>query len=292
VAIQAVFDTAGNPLLVANFIPDGSLATATWTICPPGTNTICRSADSNRGVLQPGPAVAGTRFVATAVYGGISYASAVTWRGQVHALSRPMLRGKRQLNGVVIPVAARWSGGWGNEFDQLGVEACRSARGRTCRMLGGGELGCPDKTSRTRLGGWFTGWFLFALDDRSPRDEACAGTGYTTNADLPIWKLGPTIVRSGPLGTIAGPPRPQVTFLTHTLVREDTLLVASVNCRTRCTVKLSITDAKSGTGISGELTARGRTDVGLKPGPIQPGELLVSMHIDDSPDLQGRSLFR
>jgi hypothetical protein len=127
-------------------------------------------------------------------------------------------------------MAARWTGGWGNEFDQLGVEACRTARGLTCRMLGGGELGCPDKTSRTRLGGWFTGWFLFALDDRSPRDEACAGTGYTTNADLPVWKLGPTIVRSGPLGTIAGPARPQVTFLTHTLVRGRTLLVASLNC--------------------------------------------------------------
>jgi hypothetical protein len=70
-----------------------------------------------------------------------------------------------------------------------------------------------------------------------------------------------------------------------------TLLVASLDCRTRCTIKLSIADAKSGTGISGEITAQGPTDVGLKHGPIQPGELLVNMHIDDSPDLQGRSLF-
>jgi hypothetical protein len=204
VTIQAVFDRAGNPLLVADFAPDGSPAVPQWAICPPG-GIACRSAESHRRELAPGPEPAGTRFVASAAYGGHTYTASVAWKGPVRALTPPSLTGSRRVGGVVNPVGGRWSGGWGSETDQLGVEACRTLRGHHCRMLGGGEYGCPDRTSRTRLTRRFVSWYLFALDARMPKDALCAGTGYSSNVDLPLWKLGPTVVRSRALGRIAAP---------------------------------------------------------------------------------------
>jgi hypothetical protein len=188
---------------------------------------------------------------------------------------------------VVSPVAGRWIGGWGTEFDQLGVEACRTASGFRCRMLGGGELGCPDASSAPRLGGWFTSWYLFAVDARMPKDDACAGTGYLANADLPLWKLGPIVVRSRPIGRIGGPPRPKVTILKHAVQRGGTLRVATLQCATRCTVDLTVFDAKL--GISRRLATIGRTTVGVPRGPLSRGPLTVIMHVDDSPAIRGRS---
>jgi hypothetical protein len=99
----------------------------------------------------------------------------------------------------------QWIGGWGGEFDQLGVEACATESGANCRMLGGGELGCPDRTSRPRQGGGFTGWQLFALDARLARDNACAGTGYSGDADLRLWNVRETVARSPALARMTGP---------------------------------------------------------------------------------------
>jgi hypothetical protein len=289
VQLQSVFDASGNPVVVANFVPDGSLATATWAICPPQTPTECRSVRSQHGVVQPGAEPAGTRFVATAVYESVSYTASAVWHGRVHALSRPSLRGPRRLNGIENRILARWAGGWGSETDQLGVEACRTASGRDCRMLGGGELYCPDATSRTRLGGWFTGWYLFALDARLPADDVCAGTGYFANADLPLWKPGATITRSLALGAIAGPPRPQLKIFRHVILRGDTLIVGSIDCLTRCTVSLTIMDAT--VGRSARLTAIGSKEIGVRRGQLAHGKLQIEIRIDDSQDIEKRSLF-
>ena len=166
VQIQAVFDRFGDPLLVANFTPDGSRASPVWLLCPAATPDSCHSVQAHHGELAPGAEPAGTRFVATAVYRGARYSRAATWHGRVHALRPPRLAGARRMGGLVRPAAGRWAGGWGDESDQLGVEACRLATGQECRMLGGGELGCPDRSSLTRLGGWFTSWYLFAVDAR------------------------------------------------------------------------------------------------------------------------------
>lgn len=289
VQLQSVFDASGNPLLVANFVPDGSLAMATWAICPPQTPPECRSVRSQHGVVQPGAEPAGTRFVATAVYQHVSYTASAVWHGRVHALSRPSLVGPRRLNGIVNPVAGRWDGGWGSETDQLGVEACRTASGRDCRMLGGGELDCPDATSRTRLGGWFTGWYLFALDARLPLDDVCSGTGYLANADLPLWNPGGTVTRSAALGTIAGPPRPQLKIFRHAILRDGTVIVGSIDCETRCTVSLTVSDATL--GQSARITAMGSREIGVRRGELTHGELQIEIRVDDSPGIEGRSRF-
>ena len=287
VQIQAVFDRFGDPLLVANFTPDGSLASPVWLLCPAATPNSCHSVQAHHGELAPGAEPAGTRFVATAVYRGARYSRAATWHGRVHALRPPSLAGARRMGGLVRPAAGRWAGGWGDESDQLGVEACRLATGQECRMLGGGELGCPDRSSLTRLGGWFTSWYLFAVDARIPRDSVCAGTGYSANADLPLWNAGPTVARSRAGGRVVGPRRPQVRILPEAIQRGGELLVVAVDCLTRCRIALTVAD--NSVGMSRLTTAVGPALVGVSRGPIGHGRLMVTLHVDDGPLIAGHS---
>ena len=290
VAIQAVFNGAGNPLLVANFSPDGSLATPHWSICPPDSGGACTIAAAKDGSLETGPEPARTRFVASARYAGRTYSAAVTWQGRVQAVSAPALRGIAREGRVVNPLPARWTGGWGGEFDQLGVEACATASGTRCRMLGGGELGCPDNTSRPRLRGWFTGWYLFALDARLAKDDACAGTGYFANADLPPWEVSETVVRSPAVAKITGPPRPTSRFLRPAVLKKGTLYVARVRCVTRCTVLLDVGTGSS--GASRRFSFRGTRRLGVSAAQLSPGKVTLFMHIDDGPGLRARSTYR
>jgi len=141
VSIQAVFDLAGNPSLVANFSPDGSLAVPEWSICRPPEVSVCSPAvRTAHAILSPEPEPAGTVFRASARYGGRIYSAAVIWRGRVQIFSRPRLRGRADVGAAVTPVAGLWGGGWGTEFDQLAVEACPTTRARSCVMLSGGQL--------------------------------------------------------------------------------------------------------------------------------------------------------
>ncbi len=289
VDIQAVFSATGNPLLVADFSPNGALAIPRWSICAPAPQSTCTSAASKHRTLTPGPEPAGTRFVARARYAGRTYSAAVTWQGRVQALTAPALEGPLREGGTVTPLPAQWTGGWSGDSDQLGVEVCPTRNGTGCRMLGGGELGCPDGTSRVRLRGWFTGWYVFALDARFGRDSVCAGTGYGANEDLPLWPVDQTIVRSSAMGPITGPPRPTVSFLRPGVLNNRTLYVARVSCRTRCTVGLDVEGDSSGT--SRRFAFRGTRRLGVSTTNLAPGRVTVYLHVDDSPLIRARSTF-
>lgn len=287
VTIQKVFTRAGDPLLVANFSPNGSLAVPRWRICQP--QRLCGTRAKANQVLMPGPEPAGTRFIAFATYGGQTYSAQATWRGRIGSVSGPRLIGRRVPSGVLRPVAGQWRGGWGDEGDQLGVEACATPAGQHCHMLGGGELGCPDDSSSSRLGGWFTGAYVYALDARMAADGACAGTGYSTNADLPLWKLAATVTRSRSFGRIVGPPRPRVHILRSATRAQSVLLVASVRCRRRCRVSIDVDDGTS--GRSNQLTVTGTQTVGVPAGTLQHGRLTVVVHVDDSPRIVGHTKY-
>jgi hypothetical protein len=103
----------------------------------------------------------------------------------------------------VSPVRGVWAGGWGGEIDQLGVEACRTSNARHCVTVSGGELGCPDH-SRAVIQRSIEGWYLFALDVRTPADSACSGVGYGAESAIPVWPVGHTVARSAPRGPVIG----------------------------------------------------------------------------------------
>jgi hypothetical protein len=154
-------------------------------------------------------------------------------------------------------------------------------------MLGGGELGCPDQSSRPRVGNWYTGWYLFAFDARLPADNACAGTGYFSNADLPTWKLGVTVQRSVASVRVAGPPPPRVAILSHAQIHGDRVLVARVTCSARCDVSLTADGAR--TGSSGHRSLLGTATVGVARAGLMPGKLRVTVHAGGSPAIVGVS---
>jgi hypothetical protein len=287
VAIQAVFDGRGDPVLGVNFEPDGSLATPSFSICSPAGGA-CVPARSAHGELQPGPEPAGTVFAASVTYKSHVYSSNVTWGGTIAALGSPSLAGASRVGARIVPIAGRWTGGWGHETDQLGVEACRTSDAVGCRMLGGGELGCPDHSSRPRIGNWYTGWYLFALDARMPADGVCAGTGYFTNPDLPLWKLGPTVSRSATPVRVVGPPAPRVAILHRARILGNHVLVARVECSVRCAVWVTAMGTRSGS--SGRQSVIGSTAVGVyRRSTLMPGRLRVSVHVGGSPAIVGWS---
>lgn len=288
VDIQAVFDRRGDPVLVANFAPDGSLAEPSFSVCPPDGGG-CTPAESTDRELQPGSEPAGSVFEASATFKGHVYSSSVTWRGTVTALGPPELAGAATVGARVIPVAGRWAGGWGGESDQLGVEACRTANGTQCRQLGGGELGCPDQSSRPRIGNWYTGWYLFAIDARMPADGICAGTGYSTNADLPLWKLSATVQRSAASARVVGPPAPKVAILSRARIRGHRVLVARVTCVARCAVSVTAMGA-DGSFASGRQSVLGSAAIGVnRRRRIVPGKLRIAVHVGGSPAIVGFS---
>jgi hypothetical protein len=104
------------------------------------------------------------------------------------------------------------------------------------------------------------------------------------------WKLGDTVVPSPALGRIAGPPRPKVRILPRAVRRGDVLLVASIACATRCQVALWVDDKNI--GIPHRLSVVGPTMAGVRRGALKPGELTVTLRVDDSPLIEGRSRFR
>ena len=285
VMIQAVFSSAGNPELAGSF--QLSSATVSWSACLPGA--ACQAIASKLGFLSPGPEPAGTRFIASARFHGTSYSASRTWNGQVHATSQPRLTGRLAAGEPLHLVAGAWTGGWGAEFDQLGAEACRTAAGTGCEMLAGGELGCVDASSHRRLGGWFTGAYVFVFDNRMAAGSACAGTGYDTNADLPLWHTSPTTLRSGLQGRIAGPARPRVHLLSKAITIGDRVRLARVSCTARCAARLEVESGTRG-GMS-FVRFTGTRYLSVPRSDVTPGRLMVVLHVDDGPGLRGRALF-
>lgn len=292
VSIQAVFDLAGNPSLVANFSPNGSLAEPSWAICRAPSTNRCRPVATTHAVLEPGPEPAGTVFVATSTYLGRIYSARVTWEGLVRTLVTPRVRGRATVGSQVIPVVGRWAGGWGTEFDQLGVEACRTAQGQECVMLSGGQLGCPGSGAGVAVGGWFTGWYLFGLDERSARDEACAGVAYGLPADVPLWPLGQTIARSAPLGPVTGPPAPRVSIRPVALLRSGRVLFTTLRCAASCRFWLTASDHYWLSGSHGTITISRRVTtklIGVPRAGLRPGRLDVTVNVDGGPTVDGKT---
>ena len=284
--IQAVFDSHGNPSLVAN--SGGAGPTPRWSICSPPPDATCVQTKKTRfPFLNPGPEPAGTVFVATETAGGRTYRASVTWLGRVTAVTRPRIVGRPRFGRHVTAIAGRWIGGWGTESDQLGVEACRTRRGKGCVVLSGGQYGCPGQPARAFVGGWLPGMYLFAFDLRVPRDGSCAGVGYSYPGAVRPWPVQQIVARSAPVGPVKGPPRPTVAILRHSFVRAGRVVVADVHCATMCRVSVDVFDGRSASGA--RLTFVGSAAVGVPRRGLRPGPLTVAMHVDDGPTVGGAS---
>ena len=286
VSIQAVFDARGRPGAGRQLQPrrvagDGRVGDL------PARRPSCHSVGPLMGSSSPDPSplARGSWPVPSTVARPTARATG----------SAPCMRSVLRASSASARWAA-WSSPWPGPGVAAGAPSPTSLALRRVGPSGATTAGCSGAAStgarmaaRARLGGWFTSWYLFAVDARMPRDDVCAGTGYFDNADLPPWRLGPTIVRSAALARIAGPPRPTVRIWHRAIQRGDTLLVASLHCATRCKVKIDVFDRLR--WISHRLTLVGRRHVGVARGALRHGALRVTIHVDDSSSITGRSRF-
>jgi hypothetical protein len=294
-----------------DFYPDGAGSAIHWSLCaPPGTGA-CAPIPSTDGAAHPGPQPAGTLFKVTATYKGQTYSSSETWRGAVRGVTRPVLHGRAHIGATVAGSAAVWAGGWGTENDQLGIEACRSSRGTGCVMLSGEELQCSpggacgslggvvgslERPNRARVGTWYTGWYLFALDGHLANSISGA-VGYASPATIPPWAINATVIRSKPYGPVTGPPAPHVRFLPAARVRGKHVVVASVRCAVSChawiTVSLTRERFTSGERVawSANKVIRRSAKIGVW-GSIPPGRVAVTINVGNGPYLHGHSRLR
>ncbi len=307
VSIQAIYDTAGHPSLVANFAPDGGLAKPRWSICSPPNVNVCTPASATQFVT-PGPTRAGTVFEATATYKGKSYiARTAPWLGTVRAIASPRLAGRPRYDAAVTPRGATWTGGWqanpgdrppagdgsggrGPNFDFLSVEACPTRAARHCVNLSAPGESYGFSKRPPIVGDWFTGWYLFAIDQRLAYDTAFAQPGYTTPAAVPAVKAGATVARSTPVGPVIGPRAPTVTILHDAILRGGRVLVARVRCSIRCHIGLQVDDNHTGGGARVTLTGSGL--VGVPRRQLRHGPLNVQIYVDTGPFVRGKSQLR
>ena len=309
--VEGSFDAAGEPVPSVVAYPDGAASAIRWSLCAPRRTGVCGPIASAHGTAHPGPQPAGTVFKLSATYRGKTYSSSLTWRGRVRSVTRPVLVGRARFDAIVAGSAARWIGGWGAENDQLGIEACRTAGGTDCVMLNGAELQCPrggacgslggvggppQRPERARVGNWYTGWYLFALDAHLANTPSGL-VGYPSPAAIAPWPINATVIRSAPVGPVTGPRPPRVRFLSEARMHGSHVFVAFVRCAVRCHAWLTV--SRTGKHFSsGERVAwtankviKGSATIGVR-GPIPSGRVAVTINVGDGPYLHGHTLVR
>ena len=304
--IQAVYDAAGNPSLVANFSPDGGLAKPRWSTCSPPDLNVCTPTSATQS-LNAGATSAGTVFQATATYKGRTYvARTAPWLGTVRAVIAPRLTGQPLYDATVTPYAANWTGGWqsdptykphdgddsgghGPDFDFLNVEACRTRAARHCVNLSA-PAGYGFSKRPPVVDAWFTGWYLFAIDGRFAYDTSFAESGYRNAATAPPVRLGATAAHSAPFGPVIGPPAPKVSILRDGILRRGRVLVARVRCSVRCQAFLQVSD--NDMSSDAHVTLTGSRLVGVPRRQLRRGSLNVEINVGAGPLVHGKMRLR
>lgn len=260
---QQMLGADGNPSLIANFQPDGSLATPSWAICAPAVPGCVPTGVTNQ-VYRPGPEPAGTAFQASAVYRGVTYtASTGPWQGAVAATAPPTLTGVPRVGAVVTPHAGSWTGGWGGELDLARVEACRTRDGRGCTTISYPHA--FRNRYAARIDARWSGAWLFALDERFARDTAWAEPAYLYPFGIPPLAVGPTLSRSAPLGPVTGP---ALRLRDHPLLlRDGRLLVGRATCPRGCDAGLRVI-AAGGHARSARLRVHGTRGLAVPAGDL------------------------
>jgi hypothetical protein len=305
---QGSLTASGNPKPTVVSFPDGASGDMHWSMCRPPDTGACEAIASIGGTANPGPEPAGTVFKLIATYQRHTYSQSLTWHGAIGVATRPSLTGRARFGATVTSSAASWRGGWGTEYDQLGIEACRTVQGTGCVMLSGNELECSPsgcgsrggvpfiRPNRARIGNWYTGWYVFALDAHRGTDLSEL-VGYGSPAAIPPWPTNATVARSTAYGPVTGPPAPRVRFAPDAQAHGKHVVVASVRCAVSCHVWITV--SRVGRHFaSGERVAwyantviTGSAMIGVQ-GSIPPGPLAVMINVGDGPYLHGRSLLR
>ena len=89
----------------------------------------CTELDDISLPYEPGDVAAGTFYEAD-VFGVTQRSTA--WTGRVGSTLEPTMRGTLALGATLTPVAAQWTGGWGDDVSRLSLYVCRTEGGDDC----------------------------------------------------------------------------------------------------------------------------------------------------------------
>jgi hypothetical protein len=299
-------DAAGNPE-PAVYAHAGDVGPIDWSLCLPAASK-CKALATTNGIADPGAQPAGTVFKVTSTFGGRTYSKSLRWRGALHVTRPPTLAGGTRVGTTVRVSAAQWTGGWGTEREDLGIEACRTTHAGGCVMLAGAALDCSvagcgelggtvggrEAPNSAQVGNWYTGWYLFALDARLGNPTSLI-VGFSSPEAIKPWPSNVTIARSRPYGPVTGPPPPKVIILPRARVHGDHILVATISCAAPCRAETSVETKHPNRQDQIEWTTnerfKGTRTIGVS-GTLPAGRARVTVQVGNGPYVKGRSLIR
>jgi hypothetical protein len=260
----------GRGLLIANPAPyhRGTIA---WERCPDG-GSVCEpgwGGGPYDDELVVGDAPRGSVFQVTATYRGRSVsARSVPYLGRVQAVRPPGLAGHLHVGGLVRPLAATWTGGWGNETSRLQTQVCRRRSG-DCEVVADGEYWnrCPG--AGAVLQSAHEGWYVRVVDQRVGHDTAWPAFAITAPGVLAPLEPSPAQAAAtfGPIRPAAGarestcglPSRPgSAHLLRRARSTPAGALLGSVTCPRSCRVTLVARHGKRRARVVFHLRARQR----------------------------------
>jgi hypothetical protein len=167
-----------------------------------------------------------------------------------------------------------------------------------CSPSGCGSLGGVPfiRPNRSRIGNWYTGWYLFALDAHRGNDLSEI-VGYSSPAAISPWPTNATVARSKAYGPVTGPPAPRVRFLPDAQANGNHVVVASVRCAVSCHVWIRVSPVGTRFASSERIVwsankvITGSAVIGVW-GSIPFGRLAATITVGDGPYLHGHSLLR
>lgn len=290
-----------------------SLLAFTLLTAPAQAQDVLHAADANGDpvigfgdtVLRPGETPAGTVFALNGV-------RSKPWGGRIALATPPSLQGALRVGETVRAVAGTWSGGWGDELDELRIEACQDETATRCETLAAPawEYETP-RDGTAVIAAKYAGWYLRAADRRRDRFEVSVTMIYDRASDVPTLTAAPRVALTplaGPVTTVSAPhvkpEEPAVTPPTVTVQpttakpprvalyrtarrAKRTITVGRVACAAPCTVKFTVSDGcrtyrRTRTG-SGPLTLT------AKP---RKGTLRIEVTIDGGATTVGRVKLR
>ena len=281
----------GTGLLISN--PGGH--PVSWQLCLPA-GLACQPYDDGDGDPQllvvrdesPGAVFAATQDWVTV--------RSEPWLGRLRASGPPRVVGKVRVGGVVRPLAAPWQGGWGRERDWLQLQACRTPRGDGCVViLDEIKYGSCRSGGGRRLPARYGGRWLRVTDQRIDRDQPFTLEGYSAPEGVRPHTPGQPGIAAAMVGQItAGPETGEdcgVWSSSSATVRlrgritanpESRSVIASVACRRRCRLALTIRQRTNAHTIRRRLAA-GRSTITLPRRLVQrlrPGQLSVAASVN------------
>lgn len=241
----------GYPSLQGGYSPDYGLARPNWRICSPE----CGPVVSVNEFFETGSVPAGTVVELSTTYRGRTTTDRTPpWRGIVQNSAPPTFTGAAQIGSRMTPRKGVWTGGFGDEFSLIGLQACLTPAMLDCRALTASSFQ-PGNPESVELDAAYAGWYVGAVEARYGGGSAFTLPGYAFPPGELSFYDAPRVHQTVAAGALVGPvppptdeQRPTVAWRSRAAVRRAGVAdFGTARCPVACGLKLTVTARSSGT---------------------------------------------